>query len=80
MSSSLTREKGICVIMNDTALASKDDGGFGMNVCGQPHDESKSLRVQGSLALQACSLLTTKQFNHLHYSIVDQDDNSVQES
>ena len=33
----------------------------------------KSLRVQSSLALQACSLLTTKQFNHLHYSIVDQE-------
>ena len=47
--------------------------GFEMHVFGQPHDASKSFRVQGSLALQACSLLTTKQFNHRHYSFADQD-------
>ncbi len=48
--------------MDDNTLAIEHDGGFAMNGFGQPHDDSKSLRVQGSLALQACSLLTTKQF------------------
>lgn len=36
-------------------------------------DDPKSLRVHDSLALQACSLLTTKQFNHRHFSFVEQD-------
>ena len=75
MSSSVEIEVDTCLIMENNNLASKyyHDGRYGMNVFGQPHDESKSLRVQGSLALQASSLLTTKQFIRLHYSIIHQD-------
>ena len=54
------------MIMDDKTLAPEHDGGFRNEYVWTTSTTSpKSLRVQGSLALQACSLLTTKQFYHL---------------